>query len=254
MLKSKNFTMPFFKILPHKKIRRFALFSLLTIGVLQVGYLTTINLHQKTQVQLLTNFGETQYAEDKTSVPSYSSCISLQSEMDQIINSSNQIFVLNAAKTGGTSMKAFTDKCVGDQDPYKDGHIINSVQHVEFRKSALIDSFSPPRLITAHIWKEDGFVNLMKQTSKKTLIIYCYRSETDRQIATMRQLISGALCKGVYTFFGTPIRSDYESIYEIRKDGSCVLDESRMVDLFSERRAEMDCPKEILKLNFPNSL
>lgn len=161
--------------------------------------------------------------------------------MDELINSSNQIFILNAAKTAGTSMKAFTDKCVGDQDSYKDGHIINNIQQIDFRKSALLDTFNPPRLITAHIWKEDGFINLMKQASKETLIIYCFRSETDRQLATMRQLISGALCRGIYTFFGSPVRTDYKSIYEIREDGTCILNEARMVELFSERRAEMDC-------------
>jgi len=117
-------------------------------------------------------------------------CMSLdyEKEMDSIISSSRPIFITMPAKAAGTSMKSFTEKCTKRK---MTDNFINEPKNVE---SFLTSSLQLPSIITSHTYSDRPIVRLAKQSTRKTLIIYLHRHETDRLKSGIKEVITSRVC------------------------------------------------------------
>ena len=159
-------------------------------------------------------------------------CLSLdfKEKLDAIISDSRQVFITMPAKAAGTSLKTFTAQCTKEpgEDPNK---IFNNP---EFSKKFLTDSLQISPIITAHLAGDQNLINLLKHSTRQTLVIYVHRDESERLLSAIKHILNTRVC-GNHELPAGPLKNA-----RISKNATqCIVDEKSAVELIENRIAEV---------------
>ena len=112
-------------------------------------------------------------------------CIGLELEdkMDKLLSSYRQVYIVMPAKAGSSSIKVFVKNCMKHQTE----KCFDSILHQPgLMRSAHLDTFKQPSLIASHLYTKNTLVNLVKQATRESLIVYIHREETDRLLSAIK--------------------------------------------------------------------
>lgn len=142
-------------------------------------------------------------------------------EIDRLIASAKQIFLLSPPKAAGSSMIAFASQCVGRPshwegtlfDPHKDGTLF------------LTESFDIPPLLSGHVDSDETLINVAKHTNDDVLLLFAYRNERDRFISAIKHVVDTKVCPTrAYKFGG------YGNLAEMTPDNKCLVKETDLLE------------------------
>lgn len=119
-------------------------------------------------------------------------CLPLEGDdgIQQLVADSDQVFVFMAAKVAGSSMKEFTQKCMGASG---EDNFVNESE--ESFMNFLLGDLYPPKLVSSHIYNEEPFVHAIRHAARDSLFIYMYRDETERLQSSIRDVVKERLCR-----------------------------------------------------------
>lgn len=168
------------------------------------------------------------------------SCLkfSPNSEVEALIERSNQIFITMPAKAAGTSLEEFTTKCtngfLSNNIDRKDWEVIN--EHAKDTKKAFLSSsLHLPPILTAHLIAGDKpLTDLIQHSTQKSLLVYIHREESDRLQSGVKQVASALVCGRARHKLGS-LRH-----FHIEKNAThCTIDEGPLIDLIEKRTQEV---------------
>ena len=152
--------------------------------------------------------------------------MSMSMSMDDIMNQTKQVFITMPAKAAGTSMKAFTRQCTKSYPPPD-----NFINRKNAKKKFFADNYELPSIIASHLYNDAPLVHLVKSSTRKTLIIYIHRDESERLISGIKMVLMNRICKFSY---GDP------KTFGVERNGSqCILDEEPVIDLIERKELEI---------------
>lgn len=161
-------------------------------------------------------------------------CLSSDGDLEEIVSSSSQIYIIMPQKASGTSMLTFVKRCTTISKEFIGD---NPKDNPEF----LTHQLNLPRIVATHIkkdWGEELVHDLIQQTTKDSLVVYIYREETDRLISAIRHVVENRLCTPPNNRWSTP--TAFIDAATISEDGKkCVVDESRLIQAITEGVNEM---------------
>lgn len=152
-------------------------------------------------------------------------------EMESLIANARQIFVTMPAKAGGTSMKAFTKRCMKKSVPD------NILSLPELWSKYLADSLHFQSIISSHLLNEDSFIRLVNSPSRESLMIHTHREESSRLVSAVKE-ISQAIC----AFTGGRYSKQQQTTakFKVRKNNThCILDENSFLNDIAANAAEV---------------
>jgi len=147
-------------------------------------------------------------------------CLTFDETFDNLVASSSRIFVTMPAKAAGSSLKQFTNECVGLFGGHPDSNA--PVNDSNMLQEALTKNYKVPKLITSHLYTPSTFVRMVENAPHNSLIIYMHRDETDRFISAIKMVVLSRLCR--------------EDVHigpemDVQIDGSrCVFSEKDLID------------------------
>ena len=151
--------------------------------------------------------------------------MSMSMSMDDIMNRTKQVFITMPAKAAGSSMKYFTRQCTKSYPP---DNFINDRKNL--KKTFFADNYELPSIIASHLYNDAPLVHLVKSSTRKTLIIYIHRDESERLISGIKMVLMSRICKS----------GDDAKIYGVERNGSqCILDEEPVIDLIERKELEI---------------
>lgn len=108
--------------------------------------------------------------------------------MDKLLSEHEQVFLVMPAKAAGTSTLAFVRKCTPGKKGVLYGAMIIGNIGKQKKKDVLISDIQLPSLIAywLQLKPESSFIKLAQHATKKSLIIYIHREETDRLKSAIR--------------------------------------------------------------------
>mmetsp|Transcript_11016 Transcript_11016/g.13936 ORF Transcript_11016/g.13936 Transcript_11016/m.13936 type:complete len:355 (+) Transcript_11016:138-1202(+) len=176
---------------------------------------------------------------------SSSKCLSFEGSMDELVKSSKQIFITMPAKAAGSSMKAFTQKCMSNHTVMEEDNFINSEKSV---LNMMTQTYELPSIITGHIYKEKTMVDIVKGATDDSLVLYINRQETDRLVSAAQTVVD-RMCEGKFAEleeFKDQIQVRYpdennrqENVFFLRKNGECTIEEDALRDVLLQQKKEM---------------
>ena len=147
--------------------------------------------------------------------------------MDDIMNQTKQVFITMPAKAAGSTMKYFTRQCTKSYPP--DNFINHDLKNLR-KKTFFADNYELPSIIASHLYNDAPLVHLVKSSTRKTLIIYIHRDESERLISGIKMVLMSRICKS----------GDDAKIYGVERNGSqCILDEEPVIDLIERKELEI---------------
>ena len=154
--------------------------------------------------------------------------MSMSMSMDDIMNRTKQVFITMPAKAAGSSMKYFTRQCTKSYPP--DNFINHDLKNLR-KKTFFADNYELPSIIASHLYNDAPLVHLVKSSTRKTLIIYIHRDESERLISGIKMVLMSRICNFSY---GDPKK------YGVERNGSqCILDEEPVIDLIERKEEEI---------------
>eukprot|EP00581_Thalassiosira_minuscula_P028918 CAMPEP_0183758152 /NCGR_PEP_ID=MMETSP0739-20130205/6224_1 /TAXON_ID=385413 /ORGANISM="Thalassiosira miniscula, Strain CCMP1093" /LENGTH=352 /DNA_ID=CAMNT_0025995705 /DNA_START=64 /DNA_END=1122 /DNA_ORIENTATION=- len=163
-------------------------------------------------------------------------CLSLDSSLRQLINSTDQVFLLAPPKAAGTTMNWFASECTNGVHP---GHVLQKPDELE---ALLTNSYELPKVVSSHVLKYHQVVHLIKHVPRNTLMIYVHRPETSRVTSAINWVVIGRACrcatKGVCGGANgqDPMPVEFEKI----EGDDCYVKEDKLVDLIKSRKNEIN--------------
>ena len=157
----------------YHKCKSFSSSKVLLNVVVALILLSIVNLmHYSTELLTLdrgsTNLGDILSSQHvlgrRTSLPSKT--------FDSIVNETNQVFMTMPCKAAGTTMKSFTQKCMNKTTS---AHIFK-----RSRDSFITDNDEVPSIFQGWLQSDTNFVDLVKGSTRETLILYLHREELSR--------------------------------------------------------------------------
>ena len=113
-------------------------------------------------------------------------------EVERALSSADQTFILMPAKASGTSLKAFTKKCMnGTASSLVPNLVVNSHK---YHKPFLQSNMKPPKLITSHVYKAETLIEIAESIDPTSLMIYVYRNELDRLKSAIACITNAKIC------------------------------------------------------------
>ena len=131
--------------------------------------------------------------------------MSMSMSMDDIMNRTKQVFITMPAKADGSSMKTFTSQCTKSHPPD------NFINHDRMKKAFFANNYVLPPIIASHLYIDAPLVHLVKSSTRKTLIIYIHRDESERLISGIKMVLMSRICN---FSFGDPKK------YGVERHGS----------------------------------
>ncbi len=152
-------------------------------------------------------------------------CLTFRETFDNLVASSNSVFITMPAKAAGTSMNAFTRACVGDY-PGK-GNPIKS--EGPKKENLFLESLALPKITSSHLFSDEQMVSLIQNIPRQSLLLYIHRDEGDRVVSAIRHVLQTGVCTSKATMF--------EDKMTITMDGSrCILNEKDVIDYVIKER------------------
>ena len=203
-------------------------------AVINIGVLTKLSARQLIVAPTTTTY--TRGGSDDEAIPPKSSsnkCLNLGSEesMDDLISNHRHVIITFPAKAAGTSMKDFTARCNGKI------YIDNFLNYPEYSKTVLNDALHLPPIISSHILTDQPLIDLAQHSSRKTLIIYIHREETDRLKSAIRYVLNSRVCG-----YATPFMDEQNTnkmFNLVKNDTHCILDETIVLRLIESKGIEI---------------
>jgi len=141
-------------------------------------------------------------------------CLTFDETFDDLVASSNNIFITMPAKAAGSTMKTFARKCVGQ---FGEDNMLNRpgiFEETFMNKGAK----QAPSIIASHIANDIFFTNLVKNIPHTSLVLYIYRDETERLMSAIKQVVVTKACNHL------------QGLDLTQKDGSrCIMNEKDLV-------------------------
>ena len=111
--------------------------------------------------------------------------------LEQMILDAEQIFILASPKTGGTSIKEFAKNCFNYTaeifiDEGSARKIVDEIDHNRI----------PPQVIVSHLLEGNDLIDIVRYSTKRSLVVVAYREETERLISAIRHVVSTRICAG----------------------------------------------------------
>eukprot|EP00984_Skeletonema_dohrnii_P018420 scaffold8597_cov174-Skeletonema_dohrnii-CCMP3373.AAC.3 len=136
------------------------------------------------------------------------------SELRRKIESSDNVIIAMPAKAAGTS----------------------NIYDRKNMKEILTHSWDMPRIIPAHFWIPEHLSKLLRNASRKTLIIYSHRDESSRFNSAVKHVLN-QWCKGDAN---PPIPEPRSKFFNKIDGDNCYLDENKLIDkVLQPHRFEM---------------
>ena len=133
--------------------------------------------------------------EEYTSRFSSNQCVSLDynNDMDNILSEVKLVYVVMPAKAAGSTIKTFTSSCMKEKGAFAATDNILNKWHGDKDKKlfqAIMGSIELPSVIASHVYSSESMVDLIKHSTRKSLIIYVHREETDRLKSAIESVVS----------------------------------------------------------------
>mmetsp|Transcript_15438 Transcript_15438/g.19587 ORF Transcript_15438/g.19587 Transcript_15438/m.19587 type:complete len:370 (-) Transcript_15438:50-1159(-) len=216
-----NFLFPFIAIVVLSSVCcsfRFALF-MLDSNETSVKWKETSG-SSGVQISAATTYN--QYEESEEVTRSGAKCLTFEETFDNLVASSNNIFLVMPPKAAGSSMKAFTEKCAGadgGDNPLRDDKQMEDLFHARLM---------PQKIITSHLPKtpKTKLVRLIQNAPRKSLVVYLHRNDSNRIISAIRYVLVTKLCGKKFGI--NPLIHD-ENNYTM--DGTrCIINEDHVIN------------------------
>ena len=141
-------------------------------------------------------------------------CVSKDLELQQLINSTSNVFVMMPCKVAGTSFTQFTQKCTG-------------VSRAEVRekegKNVLTNTYEVPSVASHQVYKPGFVKTVLKNASRRTLFVWLHREETSRLISATRHVVK-RMCEEKAS------RSGYGFKLMKGPDTMCIIHEQNLLE------------------------
>lgn len=165
-------------------------------------------------------------------------CLSFEKEMDDILSSTQQVYIAAPAKAAGTSMGAFVgDYCMKDFDLApersngdKDYNYFSSNKKIKYIK---MHNKVFPSVLSSHVWNSNTMIDLVRDSTDDTLLIYMHRPETERLLSAVKD-VAFKLCHPKCKKHFSPERIHYDS-----RNRTCLVEESLLFDIVQEHKHEI---------------
>jgi hypothetical protein len=156
--------------------------------------------------------------------------------MRQLIESSTNVVVVMPAKAGGTSMKQFAKQC--NNPEYANLKLPGNLYGKHDETAAILtNSWEMPNIVASHFWIPERLSQLLRNASRKTLIIYSHRDETSRLKSAALHVLS-QWCPQPAA--GVPIPEPVNKLFYKIDGNDCYMTEKKLVDkVFKLRPMEM---------------
>ncbi len=170
-------------------------------------------------------------------------CLSVNQDMENILNSTRRIFIAMPAKAAGSTMGIFVGKyCMKGfnlgEDKRNKNYFADS-KRVEYIKKH--NDIFPP-VLSSHVSLPKTIINLVRNDlNDDTLLIYMHRPEIDRLLSAIKH-VADHLCKKIQIYDRVMDRIHYNS-----DTGGCIVEETALFDLVEQRTLE-------IRLNLQSSI
>lgn len=139
------------------------------------------------------------------------------------INSSDNVIIVMPAKAAGTSFKQFARSC---NSPKADAVLGSNIYDRKDMNELLTHSWDMPLILPSHFWVPDKLAKLLRNASRKTLIIYSHRDESSRFKSAIKHVLN-QWCMGSIN----PPMPEPRSEFFAKIDGNnCFLNEQKFID------------------------
>jgi hypothetical protein len=163
-------------------------------------------------------------------------CISLETEMEELLNSTQQLFIGMPAKAAGTTFGTFVAKyCMKDYNLPKATH--NFLTRKEVIEYTAKNNYDFPPVLSSHMLRKESLLRLVKEATDETLLIYLHRPETERLLSSIKN-VAWKYCIKKYP--ASLIDEDINAkIHYSKSDNNCVVEESALFDLIKTHEKEI---------------
>lgn len=168
--------------------------------------------------------------------PSNMKCLSLEEDFGELLETNEQVYLFMAAKSAGSSLKAFANQCMGD--PTRKHHPDNFVNREDQLLPFLLSSLQPPKLVANHLLDSgQPMIDLIQYGSRRSLIVYVYQEETDRLLSAIKQVVL-RLCDSNHFNYKKYFGSIPKEVFGLEKvkDESCSFDEKPFVEQLIQKK------------------
>lgn len=147
-------------------------------------------------------------------VPFHGGCLQSENEIDNMIKEASQVVITMPAKAAGSTMKQFTNQCMGRTLP---DNFLNNATRV---KEVLLtgNPMEMPKIIVSHLMSDNPLRKLIEVLPKSSLLIYIHREESDRLLSAINH---------VYRY--PHIRKEFCNIALDAANQTCIVGESLLI-------------------------
>jgi len=127
-------------------------------------------------------------------------------------------------KAAGTSFKSFATKC--NNPKAKNLGYSSNIYDRKVMKEILTNSWDMPLIIPSHFWVPSQLSKLLRNASRKTLIIYSHRDESSRFKSATKHVLT-SWCQGAPNL---PIPEPRLKFFDKIDGNHCYLNENKFID------------------------
>ena len=151
--------------------------------------------------------------------------------MNVITNQTNQVFITMPDKAAGTAMMHFAFVCLNR--PKMKGDTFNNRKKIE---DAFTDNYKAPSIIASHVPSDRQFIDILKGSTRETLIIYIHREELSRVRSAVQHILMTRLCPR--DELGKKLMKKYN--FDVEVNGAiCTIDEEHLIRIIKNRDQEI---------------
>ncbi|GFH44626.1 predicted protein [Chaetoceros tenuissimus] len=125
-------------------------------------------------------------SETKTASASSAGCLTFNNSLEELIASSKTIYITMNSKAGGTSMKKFAKECTG----------VDTTVYTPAVANFMTKQLHVPKIIAGHSVNHEAVIRILKNMSRKSILIYLHREETDRYLSAVKYVVGARVCGG----------------------------------------------------------
>jgi hypothetical protein len=151
--------------------------------------------------------------------------------LDSIVKQSNQVFVTMPAKAAGTSMKMFNNKCMVDFTIPD-----NVIRYKKTLEKLFTDNYDFPSILASHVVNDKPFIDLLKGSTRETLIVHIHREELSRAVSAIQYMLVKICIKDHDT--GKLLREKYKFEVEMHEN-RCTIDEEHLISVIKGKDEEI---------------
>jgi hypothetical protein len=151
--------------------------------------------------------------------------------LDAIAKETNQVFITMPDKAAGTTLMHFTRTCMNQDNLI--GDYINFREKIE---NIITQNYRAPSIIASHIHSDTPFIDILKGSTRESLIIYIHREELSRVRSAAQHILISRLC--AYHELGKKLMNKY--YFNVELNGTrCTIDEEHMISIIKNRDQEV---------------